>query len=388
MNATIQTASQPDQLSIDAAQKLERFQFLENSTGEMDKKNSVEKEKRPEDVAGSLAALASAIWLRQPNDTKAQVTVQCELIAKPNSYSSEDRSREPEQSNELNSELTENSRLTSVSDITKNSAAKSAAMFSDDSSILDLGLQRIDEVATSDHDNVSVVGNADSHASKTSGEQLMSTNRPIDATGYREQNFNRPGGNSDLRVTSSNSAGRQHLARDHRSSAVDAELSGPADSSSKPDWAAKGDQSNSVNSSERHKFENEEAVDAAGSAPIIQQQFVYPEVIPNAHPQQFGGDLKRSAEQARAAMAAQKGSIEGVKYSFNSWGAGDYSVQITGSSRSGYKAQASNGEVAGILGKHLSEDNSLGLTIESTADAGGIEGLNIRPGEKTDQNNL
>jgi len=390
MNATIQTASQHDQLSSDTTQKLERFQFLENSTGDMDKTNGVEKKKRPEDMTDSLAAMVSAIWLKQPNDIKAQFTNQCEQITKSNSFSSQDSRQELTQSDELNQPLIENSQLASTSDFTKNPTTKSAAIFSEDSPFVDIGLQSINEVSKPEHDNVSVAGNADTQASKISVEQSTSLGSSTNAAVYREQNMNRSGQNSDLRVTSSTSTGRQDLSQDNELSSVDMELSGPTTIPLKPDWTAKGDLPNSASTSDHHQFEkeNEEAIDAAVSAPFIQQQFASPEVIPNTHPQQFGSDLKRSAEQARAAMAAQKGSIEGVKYSFNSWGAGDNSVQITGSSRSGYKAQASNGDVAAILGNHLSEDNSLGLTIESTTANGSPEDLNIQPGKKADQNNL
>ena len=83
----------------------------------------------------------------------------------------------------------------------------------------------------------------------------------------------------------------------------------------------------------------------------------------------FGGAPHKPATHAPSSPpGGQKSDNQGITYTFNSFGAGNHSVQIAGTSQTGYTAKPSNRAVASLLESKLPTDGSLSLRIDA-ADA-------------------
>ena len=80
----------------------------------------------------------------------------------------------------------------------------------------------------------------------------------------------------------------------------------------------------------------------------------------------FGGASHKPATHVPVNQAnVAKPDNQGMKYTFNTWGAGTNYVEVSGTAKTGYRAKASSSEVASILESQLPVDGGISLRIEA-----------------------
>ena len=415
MTMSIQSEDIVRQLSVDVAATLEKHQYFEQLTEELNKQHDVEKKKRPEDAVESLAFIASVAWSQQPLEIKTLVEQSSALDNKLSSIISSNV-------NQL-SATSQLSNITSIrSSASGNSSDTASAAFmhraNENSKIVPAAVPQMVSPASGSENNTQSVNasarqiatNLNKLEQTTGGTTLEKGSRGDLASGFKSAAINRNDKddtqNEQIRqnaiahlnfsspqqnITALPSQA-QHNAAPHRQlpnpeifhgsktvSRIDVPLSTqPITNEIRDDVREKEiilssdttdlnlrKSETSATTTKLPKTKEEDVIDGTFPLPVTAQIPLTPTNLPDTVPHQAftGRSPQRSSEQTYVAPSVKKaGTLEGIKYSLNA----DKSVQITGSVKKGYVLHSSDREVKRILDKHA--DQTLQVTIAELGD--------------------
>lgn len=416
MTMSIQSEDIVRQLSVDVAMTLEKHQYFEQLTKELNKQHDVEKKRWPEDIVESLALIASVAWSQQPPDIKAYVEQSSALDNKLSSTVSKNVNQPSATSQSSNISSTCSSAL-------GNSNAASEAFMHravENSKIDPRAIPNLLSSAPGSENNTepfyvspdqtgtnsknSAKTESDAPLEKTSrGDHVLESKFTV--TRHYENEYAQ---SEKIRQNVTAAHGKFVISEQgvtllapHAQDMVTPQKQGSnletvygsktifridGASSSQPrtnefrdgvrekDMTLTSDATDSLNLSRTKTLNStikpsrdkeDDRNDAALPVPMMAPVPSTPANFPDAIQQQMfaGYSHQQSAKEAYAAQSVQKTRTpEGIRYSLDA----DKSVQITGSAKKGYVLHASDSEVKRILDKHA--DATLQVTVADLGD--------------------
>ena len=364
-------SDQNKQSIADAASAMDKRHQLDLRLEDTSDQIEIEKKKRPEDITPSLAQIAQVVWDKQPNEVRTYSENNFESNLQLNSIPTASRSGHIFQ--EAKNQLFDSSLVTAqFFDIAHNSRVQPLSILANEiNSAPSEQIQRtpslksengVKDLSAVDVFNQSGSESADSAKSRVSDNSLhigvSDSGVPV-AANYKS--------GSQEKSASSNRLQANGLDVQAGNGSVVNEVGSEPKLKNDADSFLTGFGS----SRDAKKAEVGDEVDS-GSPLTVMNQINNSSNVVVTSPQKTltGSSTTRPTIKSKAEPASQNKSAEGINYKFSSWGSGNNSVQITGSSKSGYKALSSNGEVGGVLEKYLPEDGSLSLTITASETTG------------------